>query len=41
MTYGKHPHYDTPRDRDRDAWDEEIETLVRATAPKGTRKGVG
>ncbi len=36
MPYGKHPYYETPRERDRRRWEDD---LTRSLATKGTRKG--
>ena len=40
MTYGRHPYYQTPRDDDREAFQDDIDRLMRETAPRGVREGV-
>lgn len=38
MRYGFHPHYDTARQLQREAWDAEIARLIESTNGDGSRR---
>lgn len=38
MRYGFHPYYESPRARDRQAWDAEIARIIESTNGDGSRR---
>ena len=38
MAYGKHPYWQSPRERDREAWDDEIIRLAQANRERRGRR---
>lgn len=36
--YGKHPHYETPKDRQRSDWQDGIDLMVKRALPRTGRR---